>query len=128
LLTPNQEAWLQALESDEFKQTRGYLQVEDRFCCLGVGCVVAEKAGIRVQRTAGELDGGNLGLYPKVRVWLGLRTADGHRKDSKTDLTALTWLNDDGKTFKEIAQIIKANPEEYFVNTESGSLAPSPGK
>jgi hypothetical protein len=126
-MTNNQEAWLQALESDEFKQTTGQLQRGDGFCCLGVACVVAEKAGITVRRYLGvALDGSTLHDQPEVHYWLGLRSETGHPRSHVS--CSLIGLNDRGKTFKEIAQFIRANPEEYFVNTESGSLAPSPGK
>jgi hypothetical protein len=114
MLTPNQEAWLQALEGDEFKQTKGVLQRGDNFCCLGVGCVVAERAGVPVTRTnLGKLIGANLVSQAAVCVWLGLKHVIGASIDPGRK--TLVKLNDSGVSFKEIAQIIRENPEQYFV-------------
>lgn len=33
--------WLKALRSGEYKQGRGQLCIQDRYCCLGVACVIA---------------------------------------------------------------------------------------
>jgi hypothetical protein len=136
MLTPNQEAWLQALESDEFTKTKGALERKGSFCCLGVGCIVAERHGVRVQRHSEEqlslygmkenpLIGGNLDHQSEVRKWLGLRTSTGDEYLGTAPTgTALTAMNDKGMTFKEIAQIIRANPEAYFnADTEPGSVA-----
>jgi hypothetical protein len=125
LLTANQEAWLQALESGEFKQTQGTLQRRDCFCCLGVACVVAEKEGIEVYRytkesqaapndgNIGDLSGCTLSAQWHVKDWLDLYDSMGCPVDINGP--SLVMMNDNGKTFPEIAAIIRANPEKYFV-------------
>jgi hypothetical protein len=40
------ELWLQALTSGEYTQGTGYLQKDGSFCCLGVLCDLAVKAGV----------------------------------------------------------------------------------
>ncbi len=110
-MTANQEAWLAALESDEFKQTQGKLQHADGFCCLGVACVMAERAGIFVYEKYGIIYGTSLNDQETVKGWLGLRTGSGHAGPG----VCLVNMNDEGKTFKEIAAAIRADPDHYFV-------------
>jgi len=52
-----------------------------------------------------------------VLKWLGLGSGHGDPKDA--DLPLLVNLNDNGNSFKKIAAIIRANPEQYFVAHES---------
>lgn len=40
------ELWLEALTSGEYTQGTGYLQKDGSFCCLGVLCDLAVKAGV----------------------------------------------------------------------------------
>jgi hypothetical protein len=132
----NAEHWLQALESGEFKQSQGILcrKVPNgwAYCCLGVGCEVAEQHGVTIRRATdedkrvrcddiGRILGGSLDGQPDVKTWLGLREntgavcyPDGRVRNNGVHLAT---LNDDQKLpFPEIAQIIRANPEKYLVN------------
>lgn len=48
-------AWVKALESGEFRQTKGQLGLGNTvdgfsYCCLGVACELAIQAGVKVQR------------------------------------------------------------------------------
>ena len=123
MLTPNQKKWLEALESGEFKQTRGKLEDENGFCCLGVACVLAEKDGVQLWRKENDpfIWGGSLQDQLDVIKWLGIRDDTGAPKTRlPTDnLVALTSLNDDCEwNFKQIAEHIRKHPEEYFVDPE----------
>lgn len=130
MLTPNQEKWLKALESGEFKQTTKVLENTGvaghlGFCCLGVACVVAEREGVPVERhmslSEKVLKGVDLTAQPLVRQWLGLNTHNGFPTTLRildANKLCLVNLNDNGKSFKEIAQIVRANPEHYFVTLE----------
>lgn len=97
-----QEKWLKALESGEYEQGVGQLKREDKYCCLGVAC---EVMGI-------EYSGFHPGLSEAAGELVGL-TSFG---DPKDDSYSLTYLNDNGKTFKEIAEIVRSNPSNYFRN------------
>lgn len=84
-MEPNREniaLWVQALRSGEFEQGRSWLNLNNRYCCLGVACEVAIRNGVELKT---ETDGGGVvhysdGLNPttakvlpiKVREWLGL--------------------------------------------------------
>lgn len=118
--TPEQQrehraAWVAALRSGKYQQTTGTLHDDHGYCCLGVACDIS-KAGA----WAGDPAGWNSNYYvigeevddtllpTPVRDWLGLANNDGATPDGKINL----WrLNDDGKTFAEIADIIEAEPE-----------------
>lgn len=121
-LTDNQKYWLSELRSGDFKQGINYLRsIDDKFCCLGVA---AEIFGTKPPRPAtGE---GNYYLYdpeeassvaPKYVIEaLGLRDDLG-RPATPSHFNSLVSLNDGHPqhSFAEIADIVEANPEEYFL-------------
>ena len=72
-LTANQQAWVDALRSGEYKQTEYSLQDESGYCCLGVACRIADKAGVPTNKgDNGTILGGSLTYQPDVKAWLGL--------------------------------------------------------
>lgn len=109
-MNPNAQKWVEALESGRFKQgTRALAPTSDTRCCLGVACELAIEAGVL---DAYQPDDGTLYPYPEVTRWLGLRSSAG-----SYGRTELTYDNDSGKSFAEIAQIIRTHPE-LFVDGE----------
>jgi hypothetical protein len=147
MLTPNQEKWLKALESGEFNQTTGQLEnlhPKPAHCCLGVACVLAEKDGAKVERYTDHygpdydkrIIGGSLIDHEDVMNWLGLRSPAGlqfvdgvlvgkSQSAIEKGYESLTYMNDHGKTFKEIAAIIRAHPERFFVTSEPNHRSPT---
>lgn len=129
MLTENQEKWLNALESGAFRQATSALQDGDCFCCLGVACIVAEGQGVPVQRKNGVLFGNDLNDQPHVFNWLGLRGMNGSSSEYTDEISdSLAGMNDHGKTFGELAALIRKYPEYFFkgpedVNPESGKVA-----
>lgn len=123
--TPEQEAWLQKLESDEMqdKQARGCMRSEDGcMCCLGVYCSLQSDVGL--QNSVFEYNGELMCAVPDQPLAdrLGLRSRAGDLKVPFTidgfnePVRCLTSLNDEvGWTFKEIAAYIRSNPENVFV-------------
>lgn len=82
--TPNQEKWLQALESGEYNQTSGLLADSNGFCCLGVACNLAVLDGVEigVVVTLGPRDWWSISYDESVAMlprraadWLGLRSS-----------------------------------------------------
>lgn len=113
-MTENQKKWIAALRSGEFKQATNKLQEGDCYCCLGVGCVVAERGGVQVARDGtGILLGETLERQPQAAAWLGLYSLDGFPRGGRSDVKSLIIYNDK-KSFAEIADIIEANPVAYF--------------
>lgn len=82
-MNDNLSVWLETLKSGEYQQTTGRLSTinEDgtqTFCCLGVACDLALKAGLDLNVETSEDDDSVLyneegGILPKlVRQWLGV--------------------------------------------------------
>lgn len=100
--------WCAALRSGEYKRGTGRLhQFDDRFCCLGVLCDLAAKEGV-VQRdqaarhTMYRYDGEAHYLPDAVMYWAGLASANPRLTNGRT----LAAMNDDGRSFAEIANAI----------------------
>lgn len=103
--------WVNALRSGEYKQGRNRLKtdfLDDRdslFCCLGVLCDLhAKETGNKWQN--GSYLGDAKGLPIEVRKWAGLKnrgTASKH--------ISLVYLNDNFKSFSQIADYIEENSD-----------------
>ncbi|WP_434439738.1 hypothetical protein [Lentzea sp. E54] len=108
--------WVAALRSGEYQQGAGALRYAsptgDRFCCLGVACeLFAERLGVEVSGPAEwsrSYDGRDSFLPPAVIAHLRIGNSDPYlRLPSRRSKLAST-LNDEGKTFAEIADLIEA--------------------
>lgn len=102
--------WIVALRSGEYKQGRGYLHQEDRFCCLGVACDLLVKRGLVTEkRDVGEVtyygipDSTSQGSYLPIGIRDLLKIP--HQ-------SAIAGLNDDVKSFDYIAKALEAG--EYW--------------
>ena len=139
-LTEAQEQWLTALETSTINgkpigQTKYFLwnQLEGldykSYCCLGVATQLFDPDSENLLSTQSEVASDanyasdktteTLGLYsregdPKA-LWLYYRER-GPKPFSFSD-KPLANLNDTGKTFKEIAAIIRDDPSVYFRST-----------
>ena len=118
-MNENAKKWVADLRSGKYKQGKGSLNCDGKLCCLGVACEVAIQNGVKVQVIKTKIDDasydGGFGFLPEsVRDWLGLRTVDGEYKTGDCHYTSLAKLNDKGKTFAEIADIIEGEPEGLF--------------
>lgn len=109
-LGTNQKIWVNALRSGDFKQCCGVLccTYSQSYCCLGVA---AELFDLKTDDNQ-TLDGSE---YENV---LGLNGPCGEI-DSNDDSVAenLASMNDDGKTFVEIADFIEANSSLVFTKS-----------
>jgi hypothetical protein len=122
-LNKNARAWVKALRSGKYKQTKNVLTRVDvetgeivGNCCLGVGCELAVKAKVIASPEIGlgglEYDGENAILPTSVREWLGLKDETGNFSRGARNLSG---ENDGGKSFKQIARIIEQKAAELFV-------------
>lgn len=106
------DKWVAALRSGEYKQTIATLNYNnERFCCLGVLCELAIQDGVELSKKQ------DLGFYrynntetqlPKpVMEWAGIKTADAcYKAKRKYNPENLAQKNDEGRSFKQIANII----------------------
>lgn len=96
--------WLEALRSGKYQQGNQELRtVEGRFCCLGVLCDLYSR---KFQVPWDERKFQRELSYPpmEVRMWAGLEHEDPMIPSVNH---SLSYLNDDGKTFDEIAKYIE---------------------
>ena len=113
--------WVAALRSGKFRRGESYLATRKvskhvEYCCLGVLCELAAKEGVvkRVSRLSDVAYGNERATYylPKeVKNWAGLRTAGGSRGSGKQ---TLAQLNDDGRSFNKIADVIESDVDSLF--------------
>jgi hypothetical protein len=108
--------WAAELESGNWKQGTGQLARQTdtgtEYCCLGVACELAVLKGI-IEGYEGETS--DLAPYTPVMNWLGLRSRIGaYRRPGASHGSlsdALAKQNDSGQSFKQIAAIIRNEPE-----------------
>jgi hypothetical protein len=122
--------WCTALRSGEYKQTKGYLKNNEGYCCLGVlsdlyakeknaewtsyGYMLnpVEEAKNPEMLTCNNDDVNGTLLADEVAEWAGLKDNAPDVMITKPDGTTrdrgLAELNDEGKTFVEIADLIEA--------------------
>ena len=118
--------WVKALRSGEYKQGKELLREGDKFCCLGVACELAVKEGIInnpkiIQKPfvshvspLYEYEKKTTHLPEKVMKWLGLRDNEGGFFTGRKKRKYLTTLNDNGRSFKQIARYIELEPKDLF--------------
>lgn len=108
--------WLTALRSGQYHQGRGYLNHAGKYCCLGVLCELAVRAGvIRKMKTDDESTIAygheeNEGLPPReVAEWSGLSqfSCNPMVTEANGERSCVSTLNDRGRTFAEIADLIE---------------------
>jgi hypothetical protein len=105
--------WCAALRSGEYQQGRQSLRDGDAYCCLGVLCDLAVKADIigppRRSQGGGSwwLYDGRIDYLPEaVQEWAGLNSGNPDVWYWEDKAARLGELNDNGKTFAEIAGLI----------------------
>ena len=120
------EEWVEALRSGEYEQTKGFLHrleanddIPVGYCCLGVLCDLAVKAGVVENDPDGVVEyfGNEQAVLPRaVEIWAGL---DQEGKlptpivmgDNEAKAMSLVSLNDSyNYTFEQIADVV----EEQF--------------
>ena len=102
------EKWLNALRSGEYSQTRGFLRTIEGFCCLGVLCdLYAKETGTEWKDNYDFANSSFLGelatLPEKVMKWSGLKEPNPYSEN----WGSLASLNDEGKEFTKIADVIE---------------------
>ena len=105
-------AWVQALRSGEYQQTSGGLKATSgnraSYCCLGVLCDVSGLGDWSASNCY--VIGGNaaLGILPEeVAKWAGFSSSDP--ATGENDWTRLSFVNDNGLSFADIADLIEKN-------------------
>ena len=104
------DEWIPALRSGEFEQGIGYLNYDNKYCCLGVACEILSRKGmVNKQRTPYyenklvTYDGEGTSLPEKIAEFIGI-DIDGRMEDA----AGLNVLNDRYlENFTKIADILE---------------------
>jgi hypothetical protein len=105
------QKWVQALKSGKYRQGKGSLKNKlNEYCCLGVLCDLHSKETSIKWNGDVYLDK-CIQLPSEVMEWAGIDNMVGRSGMVDSDINLrpiyLTDLNDSGRTFKEIAEIIE---------------------
>lgn len=102
--------WVDRLRTTKDKQGRVYLEKDDKRDCLCILCYLGMENGVEIKTTkdpntkATVFNYAQTSLPLNIVAWAGLKGHNGTFKGGRLDR-----LNDDGKTFIEIADIIQNN-------------------
>lgn len=119
--------WVAALRSGTYDQGQDYLHTRnDTYCCLGVLCDLAVKAGVidepqqdnsgdswtyTSKNAAGGHDSSDTRLPEGVKEWAGLSDMDpaikGPVPETGRYSVALADLNDNGMSFDDLSNLIE---------------------
>jgi hypothetical protein len=101
------DKWAEALKSGKFKQTKGALQRDDGYCCLGVLCVIA---GIPSRKKTKHLTAFAVeDVYGNKEATITLpKNIAG--LDDNNEISRLAKMNDTGTCFSEIAKKVRKLP------------------
>lgn len=102
------DLWVRELESGAWEQGKYFLEHSNTYCVFGILTNIAATQGICSH------DGKNIGTFDGVMQlapesvvqWAELKSNNGELSQYKYSLAE---LNDKGKSFKELAKIIKEN-------------------
>lgn len=122
----NISKWITALRSGDYEQGCGCLVAssngDNRYCCLGVACklyqneigglVEKSKLSLSQDATLTSFNADCNYLPNIVSEWFGFDSVDP-RVEYRGFIESLSQLNDKGKTFTEIADLIE---QEYLTN------------
>lgn len=120
-MNDNARAWVAALRSGAYLQTRRVLRNQAGFCCLGVACDISgighwtptPSGDTKWKYTAANGEQSATDLPPSVADWLGL-AAGLVPRFGPID------ANDSGMPFAAIADMIEKYADTMFVNATSG--------
>lgn len=115
------DKWVKALTSGKYKQTTSFLKDNVGYCCLGVLCDIYRKEtkkGVWVRDEDNNAFAFKVEYYseyellPKeVKEWANLTSINptvtlGENEGHSFGIPTLADINDNGKSFKDIAEII----------------------
>lgn len=100
--------WVAELRSGKYVQGKGALQSNGSFCCLGVLCSISPANA--VLRDGYMCYDNQVNYLPQSVIdWAGLDGRNPTVRVSDDDVFPLAYLNDTGRTFDQIADIIEEN-------------------
>lgn len=122
-MNANAKKWVEALRSGKYEQGKYDLRYDNKFCVLGVACDLMVKEELIKERYMGwgayEYGGQSRILCKSAAQWLGLCSLIGSYGGCSSDLmNSLSWDNDRGLSFSQLADLIESEPEGLFNKEE----------
>lgn len=115
-LGPEQQKWIDALKSGKYKQGAVYLKSERAYCCLGIAVELID--GFSDETTfmgiAITTDEGKTCALPTSAMKHFKFLDDFGDASHRVHAESLSYLNDCGASFKQIAEIVENDPSVYF--------------
>lgn len=110
------DKWVEALRSGKYKQGTGSLceitHSGEHYCCLGVLCDIANIPYTIGSAPFKTYDGDKIGLSLGIMKKVGMESSLGRFRTINNGIQFdLSKLNDGGRSFKEIADVIEQNWE-----------------
>ena len=112
-MNKNAKIWVAALRSGQYKQGKNALRRGDTYCCMGVACDLFDSTHWNEEsgyRAPGSGTDNNIYLPGQIRRWFGLNDIAGTYGRGE----CLTYHNDNGMSFDEIADLIESEPKGLF--------------
>jgi hypothetical protein len=105
------ELWIQELESGFWEQGKYFLEHTNTYCVYGVLANIAATYGVcsHTGNNIGAFDDSRYLVPESVVKWAELKTPNGALAGFKLPLAE---MNDNGKSFKQLAQIIRKHVDE----------------
>jgi hypothetical protein len=103
--------WVKALRSGKFIQGRSHLKLDGKHCCLGVLCELTPYKERFTEMRSSTRVGYNIHLPEEIKKLVGMQSMN---RVFKVEMSAsvLAAMNDTGKTFEEIADVIEEHWKE----------------
>ena len=103
--------WVEALRSGKYAQTKSDLRNHNGYCCLGVLCDLVQPEEWSEPEQNFSFMHRFASSFPDADVLdiVGMHQDDGVRTDGQHPFWTLASMNDEGKSFAEIADYIEQN-------------------
>ena len=102
--------WIESLFSGEYEQGKGFLCLNNKYCCWGVGCEVTQTPYKKDKHVWNNEFFRKVGLKKNGNISPNLETTNGSYYE-------LWEANDSGVTFKEIAEYLIKHSVTNFIPT-----------
>ena len=118
MLNENAREWIKALRSEKYNKGNGSLRVGDSFCVLGIACDIYAKSHkiiwILDRKNIYSIINHSFTLPDEISKWLGLKTSCASYHRTENSVSTLSLNNDNGMSFKKLADLIESEPKGLF--------------
>ena len=111
--------WIESLRSGKYKQGVLYLKRDNKYCCLGVLCEIAGLQYDEINKMFVYNGDKNPSYLPEsFAIEIGMNYRGININNIFSSDKSLSCMDDTGKTFEQIADILEQNPLNYIESLE----------